>query len=496
MAFPQSRLRAIPTKSRVFIVTDIANEPDDSESLVRYLLYSNEFDTCGLVACTSTHIKRRVCPEEIVNIVNAYGEVVDKLNVHVHPDNPYPTAQSLRDLVRAGPALYGKEALKSGVPLSPGAELLVQQLEKSTDPLWVCCWGGTNVLAQALQHIHQKHMASEAKEIRSRLRVYTISDQDDTGLWMRVTWPDIFYICSVHGWSQYHSAAWIGISGNIDGGSDMSLVAKEWYSKHIQVGPLGKAYPDHKFIVEGDTPTFLYLIPNGLGSSEHPEWGSWGGRYIPTDRGLAARHYGDATDKAVGKDGRFYSSNYATIWRWREAYQHDFAGRIQWTLTDDFTKANHAPVVSVNGSTGPEPLTVEVEAGSEVVLDASETYDPDGDELTFSWFQYREVTSALLELHDQMVATPELTDLDEKIPHRQIKLKVPPADKCAVDFYSGKPVEKGQELHYILTVKDNGTPAMLTYKRVIVRITNPKLLGGSSKSFTTTTDWLEAHGFI
>ena len=83
--FDQRRLRRCPSKPRVFIVSDISNEPDDAESLVRYLLYSNEFDTRGLVACTSTWMKRIVHPEDMQKIVHAYSGVVDSLNQNTHP---------------------------------------------------------------------------------------------------------------------------------------------------------------------------------------------------------------------------------------------------------------------------------------------------------------------------------------------------------------------------------------------------------------------------
>ncbi len=36
-----------PDKPRVIILTDITNEPDDEESMVRFLVYSNEFDVVG-----------------------------------------------------------------------------------------------------------------------------------------------------------------------------------------------------------------------------------------------------------------------------------------------------------------------------------------------------------------------------------------------------------------------------------------------------------------
>ena len=108
--------------------------------------------------------------------------------------------------------LYGKEALKPGVALSDGAQLLINALDESEEPLWVLCWGGTNVLAQVLQHTNSR---SDRAKLRSKLRVYAISDQDDTGAWIRLQFPDVLYINSVHGWNQYGLAAWTGISGDV-----------------------------------------------------------------------------------------------------------------------------------------------------------------------------------------------------------------------------------------------------------------------------------------
>jgi hypothetical protein len=96
------QFQSFPSKPRVFILSDISNEPDDAESLVRYLLYSNQFETEGLVACTSTWMKTKVCPQDMIKIIDAYSHVIHKLNNHVHPDFPYPCAQSLKKLVRSG----------------------------------------------------------------------------------------------------------------------------------------------------------------------------------------------------------------------------------------------------------------------------------------------------------------------------------------------------------------------------------------------------------
>ncbi|KAF1957874.1 DUF1593-domain-containing protein [Byssothecium circinans] len=495
----QRKLRFCATKPRIFVISDIANEPDDAQSLVRFLLYGNEFDIKGLVACTSAWMRSAVHPEQMKNIIEAYGQVVSNLNAHVHPENQYPDAQSLLQLLRTGPPVYGKRALDSDVPLSDGAALLIEQLTASEESLWILCWGGVNVLAQALQHIHKTKDPAVCAELRSRLRVYAISDQDDTGLWIRVQYPDIFFICSVHGWNNYALATWTGISGDIGGdfrdggGPDTTLVSAPWLKKNIQVGPLGAVYPNSKFLMEGDTPTFLYLIQNGLGRPQNPEWGSWGGRYVPIDVSLSARHYADCADRVVGLDGRTYVSNQATIWRWREAYQNDFAARMQWTLSADVASVNHAPVPIVNGSKGPEPLLISIEASENVILDGSSSYDPNGNELKFSWFQYREPSTAWGDVIDPQLVKMDIKPVEDvkALPGSKVQFVLPGPEKCAIDFVTGKAQSKGQVLHIILEVKNNGSPCLYSYKRVVIHVTNEKLLGGRDRAFETVMDTLE-----
>jgi hypothetical protein len=380
-------------------------------------------------------------------------------------------------------------AVGDDIPLSEGAKLLLQRIvAPSRQPLWVLCWGGTNTLAQALLKIDTEYTPEDSARLLSRIRIYAISDQDDTGAWIRNNFSDVFYIASVHGWNQYGMAAWTGISGEeyygFDrGGPDSTKIQKEWLKKNIQIGPLGSAYPDYMFISEGDTPSFLYLIQNGLGISEFPDYGSWGGRYMKTDissSGLNSNHYSDAVDRVKGKDGKTFTSNHATIWRWRDAFQNDFAARIQWTLNDEITKANHHPVISINGSTGSQPVRREAEAGSKVILDATWTSDPDpNDTLTFKWWQYKE-PSATQWWVDAEVADVSIENLDDE--GRKVEVTLPPPERCAVDLISRKPVEKGQLLHLILEVTDNGTPPLTSYRRVLIQVTNKKLLGGGTEA--------------
>lgn len=239
---------------------------------------------------------------------------------------------------------------------SEGSDWIIKELEAQDErPLWISVWGGVNALAQALYTIKETKSPAVAKQLIAKLRVYTISDQDDSGIWIRNTFPELFYIVSPS--DNYADATWTGINAFIKG-IDNTTFSNAWVAEHIQQdhGALGAAYPDVAWGVEGDTTAFLSLIPNGLNVSEHPEWGGWGGRYelytpdfskmteggsiveiAPETRPIwtnANDKYTPYAPKAYGRSVKRDSTNFddfkATLWRWRDDFQNDFAARMDW----------------------------------------------------------------------------------------------------------------------------------------------------------------------
>jgi len=201
-------------KPRVFVLTDIENEPDDAMSLVRYLTYANHFDTEGLIATTSIHQKNHVAPQRIRRIVEAYGKVRDNLEKH---EPGFPPSEQMLTLVSEGLPAYGMEAVGQGHD-SPGSEMLIRAIDRDDPrPLWVSVWGGPNVLGQALWRIRATRSPEALAKAVAKLRVYAISDQDDSGPWLRKEFPGLFYVVSpgFNAGGAYHHATWSGISGDL-----------------------------------------------------------------------------------------------------------------------------------------------------------------------------------------------------------------------------------------------------------------------------------------
>lgn len=183
-------------KERVIVLTDIENEPDDAMSMVRFLAYSNQWDVEGLVATTSIHQRRETAAWRIREILDAYGKVRSNLLLH---EPGFPTVEYLKSVTCEGLPVYGMKAVGKGMD-SDGSELIIHSLKQADPrPLWVLVWGGANCLAQALWKLQTTLPDDEFNGMVRKLRVYTISDQDDSGPWIRKNFPELFYIVSPGG---------------------------------------------------------------------------------------------------------------------------------------------------------------------------------------------------------------------------------------------------------------------------------------------------------
>ena len=198
-------------------------------------------------------------------------------------------------------------------------------------PLWIAAWGGANTLAEALAWVRRTRSPADLEAFVSKLRVYAISDQDDAGPWIRREFPTLHYIGlpSTPDGDQYYLATWTGISGDRfyrnAGGADFTTFTNAWVETNIRgKGPLGALYIPPCCIHEGDTPSFMSLINNGLASFMSPTYGGWGGRYVwrqyygetrPswTQGGDSYPGRDSSRDTVTGVDGQPHTSDQATI---------------------------------------------------------------------------------------------------------------------------------------------------------------------------------------
>ena len=118
------------------------------------------------------------------------------------------------------------------------------------------------------------------------------------------------------------------------------------YANHIQNhGNLGKVYPKYKFGVEGDTPSFLYVMPNGLNDPLIPNQVSWGGyfewEFLPI---MPLMHSIIIKEKQMK-----FAINIRLIFI--RAF-NNFAARMDWAAEG---KGNRNPIIVINGN---EELTL------------------------------------------------------------------------------------------------------------------------------------------
>ena len=438
-------------KPRLVVCTDIAPadvEPDDMESMVRLLSYADLFEIEALI--TSVGWNCDPYPVEwakyLQRVVEAYRQDVPNLMkrsgqkkfMPISMENKsqsigyWPSADYIIGRAVMGSQRGGIKVIGEGND-SRGSELLIKLADEADErPIYVAAWGGANTLAQAIWRVKQTRSAAELERFVRKFRIFTITDQDmhynmrmdraySSHMWLRKEFQDCLqFIWDEGTWQE-----------------QCELGKRNWqlHKEHIQgKGALGREYPTYKWGVEGDTPSFLYVMSHGLNNPGDPHQAGWAGYH---ERGLCADSLTTAWTSwknpvrriSIGYKDRFYPDEIA-----------DFMARMQWA---DEGKGNRNPQVVINGSKGLSPIHITVKAGENICLDASKSSDPDNDKLSFCWWQQPEIgqTTATICQSEQSVASVQI-----------------PNDA------------KSDIIHVICEVHDNGPFHLVSYRRIIIEV--------------------------
>ncbi len=470
-------------RHRTIVTTD--GEVDDVDSFIRLLLYSNEFDIAGLVYSSSQwHYKGdgkgTMFTSEMENTAKRYGNRPDLRwsgttwmqkyvaeYARVYPNlikhaKGYPSPEYLSGIIKTGNIDFEGEMGRD----TEGSDFIKKiLLDNNPAPVYLQIWGGTNTVARALKSIEEEYKNSANwesvyKKVSQKAIIYAVLDQDATyQRYVAPNWPNIRVLYNS---DQFWSFAYpwpMVVPKELQ-----SYLRGPWFAENIRFnhGPLLENYylwgdgkridgdPEHThgdmaeatkngftqydFISEGDSPAFFYLVDVGLRSLEDGSYGGWGGRMLKS----AKNPFRWEDGKNVTDFNPYTKKNDAAYpqVRWVDVLQNDFAARADWCVKD-YKDANHAPVVK----SGSMDYTARPK---EVVKLSGNATDPDGDQLSYRWWQYEEVGTykGRVTIGNPLAGNTSVTIPDD--------------------------IQKGQTIHIILEVSDSGKPKLTRYQRVII----------------------------
>ncbi len=441
---------AAPLKPRVVVLTDISRwEPDDHESLIRLLAHADMFEIEGLIISTGYSIKTLTkSPEkyfiniahhvidayekDLPNLMKRSGQSGHRFDGAQQELGYWPSAEYLRSRTMFGSLNRGKKFIGDDND-SPGSNHIIKLADENDPrPIWVTVWGGGNTVAQSIYRVKRDRSAKQFKTFLGKIRVYAITDQD------RAYPVSVFkshsysarssHSYSAHGWMReqagedllfiWDESAWKAHN---------STGKRNWdqYAAHIQGrGHMGSQYPKYRYGVEGDTPSFLYLMPNGLNDPDEPAQCSWGGTFKGDESNLW-----QPSSSCRSFFGRFYSAAF-----------NNFAARMDWAKDG---AGNRNPVIVLDGDDGIGVMTKKPKRGATVTLDASQTSDPDGDKLIFKWWIQSDAGNYPGKVS---LSNRNSNVLTVKVPHDSA----------------------GKRIHVICEVIDDGEHNLSAYRRIII----------------------------
>jgi len=466
-------------RRRVIFLSDMGNEPDEEQQMVHMLMYCNEFDLDAHVSVTGKYLRKTPHPEIFHALIDGYAKVVNNLKLHAAG---WPTPEYLHGVTYPGQQNYGIADVGEGKS-SPGSEAILNALLRDDPrPIWVVVNAGANTLAQALSDARAKYPPAELQRLVAQLRVFENGSQDNAGSWICSQFPDVHWIRSNYQTYCYGGPGIDGLADNRGRAGELGpntwqpfaysgLGQHQWALEHIKGnhGPLGALWPIRQFknggisfLEGGGAIPFLGLVNKGLFDIDQPSWGGWSGRFSPAKQlNYWSKHsdikvdeekvapfyvYREESDTWTDPDtGSEYTNLFAPVWRWRRAFFNDFVCRMDWCLKP-YNQANHNPVAAFNGDPGDTIVRLQAGPGADIVLDASASADPDGDDLVYSWWVYREAGTYPAPLTIPNAAQPKTS------------LTIP-ADAAA------------RQIHVILEVKDrNKIASLYDYRRIVIDV--------------------------
>ena len=318
------------SRPRLLVLTDIGGDPDDQQSMIRLMMYANEFQIEGLVATASGtrgELKEAVVrPDLILQIIDAYNQVLPNLKQHA---NNWPEADQLRAFVKSGNRFRERSHIGKGHE-TEGSRWIVERVDGGSpdQPLNITVWGGQTDLAQALSDVKRERGTEGLAEFAGKLRVFDINDQDGIADWMHDEFPGMHYIlASAAKGKDKREGTYRGMYLT----GDQELTSRRWIDDNVRSkGPLGALYPTrtwtapnpHSCLKEGDTPSWFFFLPLGGNDPTDPTKPGWGGQYEQERSGTWFRDI----SRTANFDPR------TTVSKWRPDFQADFAKRMAWCV--------------------------------------------------------------------------------------------------------------------------------------------------------------------